>query len=79
VEHGTSDSGTVCALLVPRKGGEDVANHPLVNLLSLPDKTAMLAGDGFWSTVGVARLGIRPLLMTDGPNGARGIGAEARA
>ena len=32
----------------------------------------MLAGTDMWYTVGVERLGIPSLKMTDGPNGARG-------
>src|SRR5262245_63748687 len=40
--------------------------------LTLEEKVSLLAGADLWSTPGVARLGIPPLVVTDGPNGARG-------
>lgn len=44
----------------------------LVSQLQLDEKAALLAGADLWSTVAVERLGIPPVRMTDGPNGARG-------
>jgi beta-glucosidase len=40
--------------------------------LTLEEKVALVAGADMWSTPGVERLGIPPLVVTDGPNGARG-------
>ena len=40
--------------------------------MTLEEKAALTAGESFWSTVGIERLGIPPVWMTDGPNGARG-------
>jgi beta-glucosidase len=44
----------------------------LVSQLTLDEKAALLAGADLWSTVAVERLGIPPVRVTDGPNGARG-------
>lgn len=44
----------------------------LINELTLDEKIAMLAGNDFWTTVPVERLGIPSIKVTDGPNGARG-------
>ena len=44
----------------------------LVAELTLEEKAALTAGEDFWSTVAVDRLGIPKVRVTDGPNGARG-------
>ncbi len=44
----------------------------LVTELDLDEKATLLAGADLWSTVAVERLGIPPVGLTDGPNGARG-------
>ena len=44
----------------------------LVAALTLDEKAALTAGADMWTTVGVPRLGIPPVRVTDGPNGARG-------
>jgi beta-glucosidase len=41
--------------------------------LGLEEKCALVAGADLWHTVGVPRLGIPALRVTDGPNGARGV------
>jgi beta-glucosidase len=40
--------------------------------LTLGEKVRLLAGSDLWHAAGVERLGIPPLKVTDGPNGARG-------
>jgi beta-glucosidase len=40
--------------------------------LTLEEKAALTAGEDFWSTVPVERLGLPKLFVTDGPSGARG-------
>ena len=40
--------------------------------MDLAEKAAMTAGMDVWTVPGVERLGLPPLRMTDGPNGARG-------
>jgi beta-glucosidase len=44
----------------------------LLAKLSLEEKVGLLAGSDLWHVPGVPRLGIPPLKVTDGPNGARG-------
>ncbi|MCS7295174.1 MAG: beta-glucosidase, partial [Dehalococcoidia bacterium] len=44
----------------------------LLAALTLEEKVALLAGDSLWTVPGVARLGIRPLKVSDGPAGVRG-------
>jgi beta-glucosidase len=44
----------------------------LVAQLTLDEKAALTAGADMWGTEGVERLGIPRVLVTDGPNGARG-------
>ncbi|MCB1002715.1 MAG: hypothetical protein KDB35_00875, partial [Acidimicrobiales bacterium] len=46
----------------------------LVAALTLEEKAALTAGEGMFSLVGVDRLGIPQVNVTDGPSGARGIG-----
>jgi beta-glucosidase len=44
----------------------------LLAQLALEEKVALLAGSDLWHAAGVERLGIPPLKLSDGPNGARG-------
>ena len=43
-----------------------------VAALTLEEKEALVNGDSMWTTAGVERLGVPPIKVTDGPNGARG-------
>jgi len=40
--------------------------------LTVEESVGLVSGQNFWQNSGVPRLGIPPLTMTDGPNGARG-------
>ncbi|MDT4993526.1 MAG: beta-glucosidase [Actinoplanes sp.] len=51
---------------------EDI--EPLVELLSLEEKVSLLAGQDFWSLPAIPRIGLRSLVMSDGPIGVRGTG-----
>jgi beta-glucosidase len=44
----------------------------LLDELTLDEKAALTAGADVWSTVGIERVSIPPVVLTDGPNGARG-------
>jgi beta-glucosidase len=44
----------------------------LIKRMTVEEKISLLAGADLWHTVAVPRLGIPPIKMTDGPNGARG-------
>ena len=46
----------------------------LVAELTLDEKASLTAGDTMWTTAPVPRLGIPSIMVTDGPNGARGAG-----
>ncbi|TLN00646.1 glycoside hydrolase family 3 protein, partial [bacterium] len=43
----------------------------LLQAMTLQEKIAMLSGRDAWHTISVERLGIEPLVMTDGPHGVR--------
>eukprot|EP00931_Biecheleriopsis_adriatica_P040859 TRINITY_DN23402_c0_g1_i2.p1 TRINITY_DN23402_c0_g1~~TRINITY_DN23402_c0_g1_i2.p1 ORF type:complete len:852 (-),score=171.38 TRINITY_DN23402_c0_g1_i2:3-2558(-) len=54
----------------------------ILQQLTQEEKVALLSGNGMWEAGGVPRLGLPPLRVTDGPNGARGLslhGAEGAA
>ena len=50
--------------------GPDVAK--LVEAMTVEEKASLTAGVDMWNIPGVERLGIPPIRVTDGPNGARG-------
>lgn len=43
----------------------------LLGQMTLEEKIALTIGRDFWTTSGVPRLGIEPIVMTDGPHGVR--------
>ncbi len=43
----------------------------LVAQMTLEEKASICAGENFWQMRGVPRLGIRPIMVTDGPHGLR--------
>ena len=51
----------------------------LIEQMTLEEKVAMVSGSGPWHSTGVERLGIPPIKVTDGPNGARGDGISGAA
>ncbi|GKT41948.1 putative beta-glucosidase I [Colletotrichum spaethianum] len=44
----------------------------LIEQLTLEEKVALTAGVGWWHTATIDRLGIKPIRLSDGPNGVRG-------
>lgn len=52
----------------------DKAIEGLLDEMTMEEQVSLLSGADFWSVPGVARLGTGSLVVTDGPNGARGGG-----
>jgi beta-glucosidase len=50
----------------------------LIAALSLQDKVLLLTGADSWRTQGAEALGLRPMIMSDGPAGARGVALDER-
>jgi beta-glucosidase len=50
----------------------------LIAALSLSDKVLLLTGADAWRTQGAQALGLRPMVMSDGPAGARGVTLDER-
>lgn len=48
-----------------------MAIEELLGQLTLEEKCSLLSGSAFWYTQAVERLGIRKLMLTDGPHGLR--------
>ena len=51
----------------------------LVASMTVEEKAAFTAGADFWTLVANERVGIPPIRVTDGPNGARGARSSASA
>lgn len=43
----------------------------LISEMTLEEKASMCSGSDFWNSQGIERLGIPPVMMTDGPHGMR--------
>ena len=53
----------------------DAELRTLVDELTVPEKAALVVGATVWRTTAVARIGLRSIVMSDGPSGVRGAGA----
>ncbi len=49
----------------------------LIDKMTLEEKASLLSGQNFWNTKAVPRLGVPPLMITDGPHGLRKQGGKA--
>ncbi|HEV3289568.1 MAG TPA: glycoside hydrolase family 3 N-terminal domain-containing protein, partial [Streptosporangiaceae bacterium] len=54
------------------------AERALVAALPVPDKVQLLTGAASWRTHGCPDLGLRPMIMSDGPAGVRGVTKDER-
>lgn len=46
-------------------------DHDLINQLTLKEKAALVSGKDSWYTATIERLGLQPMMMSDGPSGLR--------
>ena len=46
-------------------------DHDLINQLTLKEKAALVSGKDSWYTATIERLGLKPMMMSDGPSGLR--------
>jgi len=44
----------------------------LVDTLTLEEKVSLVSGDSFWTTTAIPRIGLRAMVLSDGPSGVRG-------
>ena len=51
-----------------------IATEDVIKQLSLEEKVSLLAGQDLWSLPAIERIGLRSLVMSDGPIGVRGTG-----
>ena len=62
----------------PAPGPAAPAERSLLAALSVPDKVRLLTGAANWRTHGAPALGLRPMIMSDGPSGVRGVTKDER-
>lgn len=51
---------------------DDPRLSQLLNLLTLEEKVSLLTGRDFWTTWPIEKIGLRRMLLSDGPSGVRG-------
>jgi len=54
------------------------AEQALLAALSVPDKVRLLTGAANWRTHGSPAIGLRPMIVSDGPSGVRGVTKDER-
>jgi beta-glucosidase len=52
--------------------GDPAPLDSLLAKLTLEEKVALVSGAGFWTTVPLERIGLRAMVLSDGPSGVRG-------
>jgi beta-glucosidase len=57
---------------------DESAIRSLISKLTLEEKVQLLTGRDFWHVNGNDEIGLRPMLLSDGPNGVRGSNWDAR-
>ena len=57
-------------------GSSDAALNVLLGTLSVPEKVALVVGADVWSTTALPQIGLRGMVMSDGPAGVRGTGVD---
>jgi len=62
----------------PAPGAAAPTEQSLLAALSVPDKVRLLTGAANWRTHGSPALGLRSMIMSDGPSGVRGVTKDER-
>jgi beta-glucosidase len=62
----------------PAPGTRAPAEQALLAALSVPDKVRLLTGAANWRTHGAPAIGLRPMIVSDGPSGVRGVTKDER-
>jgi beta-glucosidase len=75
--HAHQPAGTVSGA-TPAPGAAAPAEQNLLAALSVPDKVRLLTGAANWRTHGSSALGLRSMIMSDGPSGVRGVTKDER-
>jgi beta-glucosidase len=73
-EHPTSTVDGV----PPTAGTRTPTERALLAALSVPDKVRLLTGAANWRTHGAPAIGLRPMIVSDGPSGVRGVTKDER-
>ena len=59
-------------------GTQAPAERALLTALSVPDKVRLLTGAANWRMHGSPAIGLRPMIVSDGPSGVRGVTKDER-
>ena len=70
--HGAHDHGA------HDHGAQNTDDHHLLARLGLDDKVRLLTGADNWRTCPLPAIGLRPIVMSDGPAGVRGVTMDER-
>ncbi len=62
----------------PASGTRAPAERALLAELSVQDKVRLLTGAANWRTHGAPAIGLRPMIVSDGPSGVRGVTKDER-
>ena len=62
----------------PASGARAPAEQALLAALSVQDKVRLLTGAANWRTHGSPAVGLRPMIVSDGPSGVRGVTKDER-
>jgi beta-glucosidase len=62
----------------PASGARAPAEQALLAALSVHDKVRLLTGAANWRTHGSPAVGLRPMIVSDGPSGVRGVTKDER-
>jgi beta-glucosidase len=74
----TDHPASIVSAAAPAAGPQAPAERPLLTALSVPDKVRLLTGAANWRIHGSPAVGLRPMIVSDGPSGVRGVTKDER-